>query len=72
MVDGTVTGEPFPSHDRTNVRPYPYYGTACTPRSDAKLELNVPVRGPVFEDCQKTIEATREERTYRYSIYYKL
>ena len=24
-------GRPYPSHTRTNVRPYPYYGTACIP-----------------------------------------
>ena len=41
MVDGTVTGEPFPSHDRTSVRPYPYYGTACTPTIAAAIPAAV-------------------------------
>ena len=33
QVDGWWTVELSPSYARTKVRPYPYYGTACTPRS---------------------------------------
>ena len=31
QVDGRWMVEPSPSYARTNVRPYPYYGMACTP-----------------------------------------
>jgi hypothetical protein len=30
-LDGWWTGDLYPSHDRTTVRPYPYYGTVRTP-----------------------------------------
>ena len=36
QVDGRWTVEPSPSYARTKVRPYPYYGTACTPRWQAQ------------------------------------